>query len=262
MYKRDQEGWTVLHCACNQGNLNIVKYLVEKKFINVNVKDTRKNYTGLQLAIANNKIDVVEYLLSYESSSFAKKQYVETIFDNPKVERPIKSAIVKSQRSDSISTHSRLLDIPNELRENFTKRRPSTALSHSLIDLNKRKSVSSDASKINFKKDKSNYSSSQRLSRPNSNMKRISNDVLNQIQEEASIVTTVKPAKPTRPKTCIEPVSFYPIVEVFKTEPVRYYNYQMVDLNSLNNDGHNGNLNFHFIFVINSVFGSNIIPKY
>ena len=26
LYKQDQEGWTVLHCACNQGNLNIVKH--------------------------------------------------------------------------------------------------------------------------------------------------------------------------------------------------------------------------------------------
>lgn len=237
MYKRDQEGWTVLHCACNQGNINIVKYLVEKKFINVNVKDTKKNYTGLQLAIANNRIDVVEYLLSFESSSFVKKQHIETIFDNPKV-RHIKSALVKSNNNENTS----LIEIPPEIKQHLMSKRRSSSASHTLTDLNKqhRKSITSEMSRS--KRDKSQVSS-QRMSRPNSNMRRISTDALNQINEEITshhIIENPKPVKPPRPKTCIEPVSFYPIVEVFKTQPVKCYNYQMVNLNSLNNDGHNG----------------------
>lgn len=44
LYKVDQEGWTVLHCASNQGHLEIVKYLIEKKFMNPNVKDAKFRY--------------------------------------------------------------------------------------------------------------------------------------------------------------------------------------------------------------------------
>lgn len=41
IYKTDQEGWTVLHCASNEGHLDVVKYLIEKKFMNPNVKETK-----------------------------------------------------------------------------------------------------------------------------------------------------------------------------------------------------------------------------
>lgn len=41
LYKTDQEGWTILHCASNEGHLDVVKYLIEKRFMNPNVKDSK-----------------------------------------------------------------------------------------------------------------------------------------------------------------------------------------------------------------------------
>ena len=67
LYVNDQEGWTILHCACNQGHLNIVKYLLEEKHMNPNVKDGKNRYTGLQLAAMNDHIDVVQYFLAFTS---------------------------------------------------------------------------------------------------------------------------------------------------------------------------------------------------
>ena len=38
LYATDQEGWTILHCACNQGHLELVKYLLEERHMNPNIK--------------------------------------------------------------------------------------------------------------------------------------------------------------------------------------------------------------------------------
>lgn len=72
LYSNDQEGWTVLHCACNQGHLEIVKYLLEKKHMNPNIKDSHSNYTGLQLAAINDRVEVVEYFLTFTSLASIK----------------------------------------------------------------------------------------------------------------------------------------------------------------------------------------------
>lgn len=79
LYKTDQEGWTVLHCASNEGHLDVVKYLIEKKFMNPNIKDAKFRYTGLQLATVNNRIEVVNYYLSFliqQPSMMAKHRHV------------------------------------------------------------------------------------------------------------------------------------------------------------------------------------------
>lgn len=72
LYQSDQEGWCPLHCACNQGHLDIVKYLIEKKFMNPNVKDTKSSYTGIQLAAMNGQSHVVDYLLTFQSLTGVK----------------------------------------------------------------------------------------------------------------------------------------------------------------------------------------------
>ncbi|CAF0761556.1 unnamed protein product [Brachionus calyciflorus] len=74
LYKIDQEGWCALHCACNQGHLEIVRYLIEKKFMNPNVKDAKTSYTGIQLAAINGRIEIVDYLLSFQSLASVKKK--------------------------------------------------------------------------------------------------------------------------------------------------------------------------------------------
>ena len=84
LYKIDQEGWTILHCCCNQGHLKIVKYLIEAKHMNPNVKDSKSSFTGLQLAVINNRRNVIDYFLSFHSlssldrnsSHVANKQHV------------------------------------------------------------------------------------------------------------------------------------------------------------------------------------------
>ena len=63
LYDTDQEGWTILHCAANQGHLYLVKYLIKKKFMNPNFKDLKRQQTSLHLAIINNHINVVKFLL-------------------------------------------------------------------------------------------------------------------------------------------------------------------------------------------------------
>ena len=67
----DQEGWSILHCACNQGHLEIVKYLIEVYFINPNLKD-KNSHTGLQLAVVNNHLNIVKYFLTFDAVSSVK----------------------------------------------------------------------------------------------------------------------------------------------------------------------------------------------
>jgi ankyrin repeat protein len=69
LYNNDQEGWTVLHCAANQGHLDIVKYLITEKHMNPNVRDGKNRYSSLQLAVVNSRMNVVEYFLSFETIS-------------------------------------------------------------------------------------------------------------------------------------------------------------------------------------------------
>lgn len=213
LYKQDQEGWTVLHCACNQGNLNIVKHLIEKKFININIKDSKKNYTGLQLAIANNRLDLVDYFLTYEPMSFIKKNQAETIF-NTNIHRAPKSAVNNKPK----------IELPIEIKEHLLmKRRSSSAVANSISDKQRRSIIS-----IDLKIKKENKSQKQQQ-----NSRRVSNEIVTEIIE-------VPKAKLVRPKTCVEPISFYPIVDTFRVESFQFYNNQILDLNSLNNDGHNG----------------------
>jgi ankyrin repeat protein len=242
LYKRDQEGWTVLHCACNQGNINIVKHLIEKKFMNINVKDTKKNYTGLHLAVVNNRVEVVDYLISFEPMSSIKKCNNETIF-NTNIKRPVKSALPEQKK---------VTDIPIEVQ--LSKRRSSSALS-----------ISQNSDKINRRlstdsRRKSNQSMSNHLKVPGSgsNLRRISSEVIHEEAKDISIkIENNLPNKPKqmRPRTAYEPITFYSVTEVFKTEPIKFYNNQIIDINSVNNDGQNGINNLFFIinfsFLIN-----------
>jgi len=234
LYIRDQEGWTVLHCACNQGNLNIVKHLVEKKYMNINVKDIKKNYTGLQLAIVNNRIEVIEYLLSFESMSFLKKNANETIF-NSNIKRPCKSAMPIISTEALVHQPVQVGEIPAAevaQEDQLTKRRSSSAISSSNRDKRQNSIVSLETKPI--KKENKSYQSCLNLNQE-------SYDLLEEVSNEHPPPKILNNAKPVRARTCVEPMSYYPIAEMFKTEPARYSNFQIVDIHSLNNDGHNGN---------------------
>ena len=109
IYENDQDGWTVLHCACNQGHLHLVKHLIEKKFMNVNIKDRITKLTGLQLAAIHDKFNIISYLLNFNSSSVVKNtQNNENIFTS---NRPKSSKIVSKLCAKNLET----------LNENLTK---------------------------------------------------------------------------------------------------------------------------------------------
>lgn len=101
LYKTDQEGWCILHCACNQGHVDIVKYLVEKKFMNPNVKDAKTSYTGIQLAAINGKWEVVEYFLSFPSVASVKKNTLPDI-DQKNIQDNAKNIIITSDADGQI----------------------------------------------------------------------------------------------------------------------------------------------------------------
>ena len=64
-----------------KGHLHIVKYLIEKRYMNLNFKDSKTKLTGLQLAAINNQHEILEYLLSFNSSSLIKdSRKVHNIF--------------------------------------------------------------------------------------------------------------------------------------------------------------------------------------
>jgi 26S proteasome non-ATPase regulatory subunit 10 len=64
-YEVDQEGWTVFHCACNQAHIHIVKYLLTKKYFDINYRDRKSQNTGLHLAAQNNNLSVIKFLLTF-----------------------------------------------------------------------------------------------------------------------------------------------------------------------------------------------------
>ena len=101
------------------------------------------------------------------------------------------------------------------------KRRSSSAVANSISDKQRRSIIS-----IDLKIKKENKSQKQQQ-----NSRRVSNEIE---------IIEVPQAKLVRPKTCVEPISFYPIVDTFRVESFQFYNNQILDLNSLNNDGHNG----------------------
>lgn len=109
IYACDQDGWTVLHCACNQGHLHLVEYLIEKKFMNMNCKDSVTKLTGLQLAAIHDRFNIISYLLNFNSSSVVKNTLNdENIFTS---NRPKSSKIVSKLCAQNLET----------LNENLTK---------------------------------------------------------------------------------------------------------------------------------------------
>jgi len=89
------ERGTPLHNACKRGYLKIVKYLVEKAFVDINAKTESVKYTPFLSAIAQDHIDIAAYLLDCKSLTpetrneafkYANEQgacEIVDLFDNP-----------------------------------------------------------------------------------------------------------------------------------------------------------------------------------
>lgn len=133
IYKNDQEGWTILHCACNQGHLEIVKYLIEKKHMNPNIKDSKSGYTGLQLAAINNRLGVVEYFLSFATLASIKKE--------DSVENLIK---YKNEKSTIRASDVSLPNIVESSKSQITQSSASSIIASSIHRLRSKSSLKSD----------------------------------------------------------------------------------------------------------------------
>ncbi|WP_341808246.1 ankyrin repeat domain-containing protein [Wolbachia endosymbiont (group E) of Neria commutata] len=60
---KDDYGWTPLYVAAKHGHLDTVKYLIDEKNADFNVKEFGFRYTPLHLAAYNGKLDVAKYLV-------------------------------------------------------------------------------------------------------------------------------------------------------------------------------------------------------
>ncbi len=221
LYKVDENGWNVFHCACNQGHLHLVEYLVEKKFMNLNIKDKKTKLTGLQLAAVNDRFDIIEYLLNFNSSSVVKpNQATENIFT--------------SNRPKSVKITSKLcaknLDAFN--KEFEMKLKATAALSTTSGSVGGNKHLISSIYESTYNKPSTTINNMTKINKQNNNKNNIS--VL-------SVAKTSNTSfqKLSRPKTVLEPVSVYMQMNRYLVEPLAIYNNQLINLKSCNDDGHN-----------------------
>ena len=74
-------GQTPLHIACSNGNLNIVKYLCEKQNVNKELKENSFGKTPLHCACENGHLDVIKYLCEEQHvNKEARENFGETPF--------------------------------------------------------------------------------------------------------------------------------------------------------------------------------------
>ena len=72
MEATDENGWTPLHFACDEGHLPIVQYLLTRLLGRADLQTTdRDGRTPLHLACRNGHRDVVQYLLTPDRESEA-----------------------------------------------------------------------------------------------------------------------------------------------------------------------------------------------
>ena len=64
---KDQNGFSALHKACGQGDLEVVKYLLEND-AELNTTDENFGQTPLHMAAVQKHSDVVSYLMNHASS--------------------------------------------------------------------------------------------------------------------------------------------------------------------------------------------------
>ncbi|WP_264705197.1 ankyrin repeat domain-containing protein [Wolbachia endosymbiont (group A) of Gymnosoma rotundatum] len=67
---KDSEEQTLLHCAVSNGKLKVVKYLIEKKGVDFNVKEGDFGWTLLHLAAFGGNLEVVKYFIERKQVDF------------------------------------------------------------------------------------------------------------------------------------------------------------------------------------------------
>lgn len=223
LYKNDQEGWTLLHCACNQGHLDIVKYLLEKKHMNPNVKDGKNRFTGIQLAAMNNRIEVVEYFLSFLSlASIGKKEEIKkpTPSESKLSSRLATTSNTNFLGSKGISGEQSISGSVSKIKPNLSK----ASFGSNNLSLSRKLSIQS-----------SKPSTSQYKSRK-SKLNAIS---LSQISVISENVNNDQNLNKIRPKISIESMNVYSAENKSKSEAVNVYKNFIIDLNSQNSEGQN-----------------------
>ncbi len=236
LYKVDENGWNVLHCACNQGHLHLVQYLVEKKFMNLNIKDKKTKLTGLHLAAVNDRFDVIEYLLNFNSSSIVmSNQDTENIFTS---NRPKSSKITSKLCAKNLEAFNKEFEM--KLKEKMTP-----------VDESETKNTASSIYNSTFKKVTSTpIGQSKHVTPTNSRLKTINdktnnkNNSLNSIENTSTHSNSIFFKESSRKKTVIEPVSVYMQMNRYLVEPLAVYNNQLINLNCCNDEGHNA---FHLV---------------
>lgn len=216
IYKTDQEGWTVLHCACNQGHLEVVRYLLEQKHMNPNYKDGKNRYTGLQLATINNRINIVEYFLSFPS--------IKSVGRGTTPKPPV---IVAPTNTNEPETNQNNSDKTSLNQLNLT----SAKLNNSIGSITSRKNSAHNNSNISL------IIKSAQVLRNKSNTK--SNKVnLNLIPEApASISENIQKLR-KREKISIESMNVYYQIESCRlNQDTLVYSNLLIDLNSQNSEG-------------------------
>jgi ankyrin repeat protein len=248
----DQEGWTILHCACNQGHLDIVKYLIEVKHMNPNVKDSKNRFTGLQLAAINNRLEIIEYFLTFHtlSSIAIRRTKSSSTFTLNNLDTNNNTNALKTDFTRDFKTSASpiILNNPfnystnannnlNQFKSQFSyvsANRPTSTNQFALNQFknNSVKSMMSINSKVNafMKKSKPAKSIRSRMSIDSySRMSLISELLPNDLGEEPT----------NKPRIHLESMNIYANENKKKVDPLFVYKNLVIDLNSLNSDGQN-----------------------
>ena len=221
LYKADQDGWTVLHCASNQGHLHLVKYLIEKRFMNVNSKDAKTKLTCLQLAAINDRPEIIEYLLGFSTSSATRERMKNT---DGTLQRPVTVGTSKLCPEN--------LELFNAQNEKDVNRQLEIYLSNPFS--NKPPSIYSS----------NNKPVSNKLPRKNNLKRKPQNSVISaqlDSNENSDSSNKLSYLKTFPKKTLLEPAIVYKDqLSRYKAEPQSVYKHQTINLKSCNDEGHNG----------------------
>lgn len=73
---RDLKNNSLLHLTAMYGYLDIVKYLIEEKYISLDIKGNNRSYTPVDLAAKYGHLDILKYLIEKKSMRLNVKRYM------------------------------------------------------------------------------------------------------------------------------------------------------------------------------------------
>jgi ankyrin repeat protein len=95
---KSKDGFTALHWACSNGNVEMVKFLILPE--TVNEKD-KNGYTPLHFAVQSGKLDIVKYLLQNGANQKAKDSKGKTPLDF--ATEKLKATLTKTFKTTKVS---------------------------------------------------------------------------------------------------------------------------------------------------------------